>query len=317
MKNKVLILFVLVIFLGCKEDEPDLTTDSNSAVLEEIIDLAEANSINRLTIDWGDTRERANNALNEEGFEQAIRTLLRILGDNHSSYRSSDVTYYESTFFCNASDLSIGDIPENIGYVAVSGFNGSGDEGVAFAQAIQQELQTGIDHAANSWIVDLTNNTGGNMYPMIAGIGPLLGNNVLGFFIDPLGQESIWGYDGGVSYINSRTNNPITTVPDALENFAPETKVAVIIDNLTISSGEATAISFIGRPNTRFFGEASCGLSTANRAYSLSNGDLFVLTTSVMADRNKNPYGGAIEPDETFDNAEDLTARVIEWLQEE
>lgn len=97
-----------------------------------------------------------------------------------------------------------------------------------------------------------------------------------------------------------------------MEIFPSEVKVAVLMDNLTISSGEATAISFIGRPNTRFFGESTCGLSTVNFTYTLSNGDLFVLTQGTMADRNQNPFGGPITPNETFDNSEDLRARVIE-----
>ena len=30
------------------------------------------------------------------------------------------------------------------------------------------------------------------MWPMVAGVGPLLGEGVIGYFIDPPGVESVW-----------------------------------------------------------------------------------------------------------------------------
>lgn len=94
-------------------------------------------------------------------------------------------------------------------------------------------------------------------------------------------------------------------------------KIAVIIDNETASAAEATAISFIGRPNTRIFGERSCRLSTGNSAFELSNGVIFKLTTAIMEDRNQNPNGEQVAPDESFNTTNDLQAHVQEWLVEE
>lgn len=58
--------------------------------------------------------------------------------------------------------------------------------------------------------------------------------------------------------------------PYRLRHDAP--KVAVLIDNGTASSGEAVLIAFQRRPDTRTFGNATCGLSTANQEYMLSDG---------------------------------------------
>jgi len=59
-------------------------------------------------------------------------------------------------------------------------------------------------------------------------------------------------------------------------------KIAVVIGT-TASYGEAATISFKEMSNARFFGEKTCGLSTANASISLSNGDRFILTTATMA----------------------------------
>ena len=72
--------------------------------------------------------------------------------------------------------------------------------------------------------------------------------------------------------------------------------VAVLVDNGVASSGEATFIAFRRRANTRSFGVATCGLSTANRGFVLSDGALLTLTVSVMADRARRCMGIASTP---------------------
>ena len=47
------------------------------------------------------------------------------------------------------------------------------------------------------WIVDLRGNTGGNMWPMVAGVGPVLGNGVAGFFVPPVGASTPWSFPEG------------------------------------------------------------------------------------------------------------------------
>lgn len=314
MKKFIIILVLGSLISSCKKEEE--TQIQRPAVLGEMINLAEEHSINRLTIDWAATRETINQTFDEEGFEEAVRVLLRIMDTNHSFYRSETLFIYESVLTCTPSNYTFGDFPESIGYVEVGGFSGTTDQAVIFADNIQNDIQQGTAEGKDRWIVDLSGNGGGNMYPMVAGIGPLVGDNVLGYFIDPNDIETSWGYQSGFSFIGSSAN-PVTTVTDPKELLDPSTKVAVIIDNQTASSGEAAAISFIGRPNTRFFGKASCGLSTANITYPLSNGASFILTVSVMADRDKNRFGNQIQPDETFDNSTELQARIESWLLED
>ena len=150
------------------------------------------------------------------------------------------------------------------------------------------------------------------MWPMIAGVGPLLGEGVLGYFIDPLGRESAWEYRNGAS-LNGGFAAANVTSPYRLRR--PQPKVAVLVDNAVASSGEATLIAFIKRPDTRVFGVPSCGLSTANSGYPLSDGANLNLTNSVMADRGKARYGDRVSPDELIADATQVGPRAIAWLQ--
>ena len=152
---------------------------------------------------------------------------------------------------------------------------------MTFADAIQRRIAA-LDHDdLAGWIVDLRGNGGGNMWPMIAGVGPIVGEGILGYFVDPVGVESVWEYPTGASFLDGAQYARVTT-PYILRRQNP--RVAVLTNNGVASSGEAVAIAFRQRPNTRSFGTATCGLSTSNRGYPLSDGAVLYLTTSVMAD---------------------------------
>ena len=86
------------------------------------------------------------------------------------------------------------------------------------------------------------------------------------------------------------------------------------MDNGIASSGELIAISFIGRENTRSFGASTCGLSTSNSPFKLSDNYSLNLTTAYLADRNNNLYGITVDPDIVTTN-EDIIQNAVEWIE--
>jgi hypothetical protein len=147
---------------------------------------------------------------------------------------------------------------------------------------------------------------------MIAGLGPILGEDTVGFFINPAGFWSGWEYSGFASRVNGNVAQSVTN-PYTLRTPGP--KVAVLIDGRVASSGEAAAIAFKQRPNTRFFGTPTCGLSTANVTFPIDGASL-VLTVAKMADRTRFVYGDTLVPDEFISNVQDQLDRAITWLHE-
>ena len=91
-------------------------------------------------------------------------------------------------------------LPATIGYVKVDRFSGIGPEAAAFANGIQQAIMSADRDDLIGWIVDVRGNLGGNMWPMVAGVGPVLGEGVIGYFIDPTGVENVWEYRDGASW---------------------------------------------------------------------------------------------------------------------
>lgn len=130
-------------------------------------------------------------------------------------------------------------------------------------------LQDHLD--ARGVIVDLRGNTGGNMYPMITSVSPLLPDGII------------------IKFKSRKRTTPITleyvvnsyrTVPGSIGKVPSSTPIAILTSGLTASSGEATLLCFRGLDNARTFGSPSAGYASGNVTHTLSDGYLFAITRS-------------------------------------
>ncbi len=236
---------------------------------------------------------------------------LRKVGDNHSFY----ISKRSMENFSKKQKDSIGFgyqlLEGSIGYLNIPGFLSTDYKVVDdFANRIHNAIKE-LDNRENikGWIVDLRNDVGGNMWPMVLGLSPLIGNDVPGYFKSG-NQSDAYGWK-----ISSPSNGVTIKEPYRLKN--PETKIAVLYSKKTASSGEMTAICFIGKPNSRSFGEVTAGYTTGNQIYNLSDGNIFVLASTYVLDRNKKKYMGSIIPDVLIEKSADM--KVMEhakaWLK--
>jgi carboxyl-terminal processing protease len=285
----------------------------------EILNTMQANSINRDRINWSDFRDqviqRASGAQTITDLYPAISLALGLLDDHHSFYQAAGGGGLGNPRFphCAAVTPRTPAVPSDIGYVKVTGFaDVTFGADLAFADSIQQQIRNADSARLAGWIVDVRGNGGGNMWPMVAGVGPVLGEGVAGYFVAPSDDPIAWSFRNGMA-LNGTTEIARTTATYAL--LAPEPRVAVLTDNQVASSGEAVVVSFRGRPSTRSFGSATWGVSTSNTGFSLSDGAMLVLTTKLMADRNRVNYGMSIPPDETIDGDAEVVQRAIQWLR--
>ncbi|MBZ9750681.1 hypothetical protein K7W42_07375 [Deinococcus sp. HMF7604] len=158
--------------------------------------------------------------------------------------------------------------------------------------ALLREL---AEQGAQRWVIDLRLNLGGNMWPMVAGLGPLLGDGLLGAFVR--GEERwCWWHRDGQAGMDAEPICQVSGLP--IGTLAPESPVAVLNSPLTASSGEIVTVSCLGRSGTRLFGEATRGLTTCNSMYPLPDGATLFITTALDADRTGTVYDTALLPDE-------------------
>ena len=287
--------------------------------LDQLLAIMQSNSVNRSSIDWTAFREAvyraAGNAQSIAETESAVSTALGLLGDHHSFVIKSDDTYILNPNPlppCTDPVVPTPQVPASVGYVRIEAYlNGTQTENVLFAVSMQNRIRASDSAAVQGWIVDLRGNSGGSMWPMIAGVGPILGEGTVGAFIDPNDLVTLWAYADGASLLGGTAK---VQVPAPCQLRRRDPRVAVLIDCRVASSGEATAISFVGRPDTRFFGTPTRGLSTTNSGFLLSDGATLALTTGFMADRNLVKYARPVMPDEIISSSDQVAERSIEWL---
>ncbi|MGH8036782.1 MAG: S41 family peptidase [Stenotrophomonas sp.] len=273
----------------------------------EAMDVIAANALNagKLPPNFAARWQPADDATAGEA-RQAIGQVLTALDDGHSFLLDPDrlaaMPRQERSVFRLARFKLL---ERGVGYVEVPGFLGNDPALRArYTASITDALQAGTRAGVRGWVVDLRDNGGGNMWPMLAGLEPLLRNQTLGWFQRRDGSRRAW-------------RNDVTDGAAQVKDLG-QLPVAVLTSRTTASSGEAVVVAFQGRPGTRRFGMPTRGLSTGNAGYPLKDGTVLQLTTTSFVDRAQHVYGGPIPPDErslspSLSDGDEVAAK--RWLQ--
>ncbi|RPD43976.1 peptidase S41 [Hymenobacter sediminis] len=171
---------------------------------------------------------------------------------------------------------------------------------------LQAQIKEQDTPSLKGWLVDLR----GNMWPMLVGVGPIVGEDTLGYSFDANNAKIAWRYEKGKALADGDVEAE-TATHYTLKSTNPI--VAVLTDTLTASSGEAVAVAFKARKHTRSFGTGTCGVSTGRSRFTLSDGSVILLTSNVLADCRLKRYGYSLAPDEPCKPAE-VVMRAIAGL---
>lgn len=162
------------------------------------------------------------------------------------------------------------------------------------ADSLQSVIARLDSRNISHWIIDLRKNSGGNCWPMLAGIGPLLGDGVYGYFVSGSSRIPITYRDGSAfqgKHVLCRVSNR------GYRTQSDRKSIVVLTGRKTVSAGEIVALAFKGRAQVCLIGEPTAGLTTANATYSLSDRSLLVLTVCQEADHMGRICEGSIQPD--------------------
>jgi C-terminal processing protease CtpA/Prc len=297
------------------------------AYLNDTLDYIQANALLRDSVNWPMVRREAlalaQDAQATADTYRAIRFVLLQLNDRHSNLLDPETARRLSS----VPDVALPQgqrFEEKFGYLTVPSFRGGAEPATRYIASGQQQIQS-LDGAGTcGWVLDLRRNDGGNMWPMLATIGPLLGEGEVGAFINSSGERVPWSYREGQALLNGEVLASGPTLPLR----SPMPPIAILTDRYTASSGEAITIAFRGRPATRSFGEGTAGVPSANVVKTLSAGAQLLLTVFRDTDRTGRVYGHneSIAPDESvegyFTYAEDpkrdkVLPAALAWLRQQ
>lgn len=236
------------------------------------------------------TMDEAHSCVEDAGY---------VAGGKHTFLRApvTDTTTYPEV----APEVRM--IDEGILHIVLPAHTGVKVSDSLYIHTVYDCLQEHLD--AKGVIVDLLENTGGNMYPMIAAVSPLLPNGVI------------------LKFKSRKRTMPITLeyvlesyqiAPDSIGKIASSTPVAILTSPHTGSSGEATLLCFRGLDNVRTFGGPSAGYASGNVTHLLADGYMLAITHSCDVARTGEVFcNDPIEPDV---HTETPLEDAVRWITE-
>jgi carboxyl-terminal processing protease len=316
------------------QEPPEGISPAARTYLEQALDLMQQNALNKSSIDWPhlrtETTARASHAKATADTYPAIAFALTQLKEHHSFLQfpdnlpasqkeaiTAEINKIRGPSESDANQSPFAPQKEMQGHLDRRGgkvfahvvvpmcvakyaeWEKNAGDFQEFAEKLHSLVMDLQAQKPDGWLIDLRGNRGGNMWPMLAGIGAVLGEGDLGTFVSADGELVPWFYKAGKA--GTRDSKGDVEIAAHVEKppFAlPELPwVAVLLDRSTGSSGEAVAISFARRPRARSFGEHTAGFSTSNERYPLSDGAALFLCVGIEADRTGHRYPDGLDPD--------------------
>jgi carboxyl-terminal processing protease len=167
--------------------------------LDSAFAIVRRGSLWRDTVTWSrvepEVRAIAAGSETAADTHAAIRALLARLGDHHSFLMKPQGAAAFRTGGAENPRPLVRVQTDGIGYISVPAYSGI-DKAAAesYVRAVHDSLARAVTNGAGTcrWILDLRANGGGNMWPMLAGLRPFVGEEGLGSFVSATGSDPLW-----------------------------------------------------------------------------------------------------------------------------
>lgn len=285
------------------------TQDSIHFFFNKLIDIMKSGYVYKENVDWETIEPQIHENLKQYATFQSslkeVTTLFDFAKADHCKLEYNNTSFVGNFLGPSLKDFSeqwvkkytakpsfeVKVLDDNIGYILMPKIVYDHNKSKKI-QTIAQDMYDVINNvkSANNikgWIIDLRFNTGGNCQPMLMALYDFLGDNEIWGVLNSNKEKirSVQLTKG--KYIDESKKLGQVKVKGALLD---KTKVALITNMATGSSGEVTALAFKGRENTIFIGEKSNGKTTANMIVDLPFGAYMTLSMGFDCDRNENFY---------------------------
>lgn len=253
---------------------------------------------------WEEQKEKAMSEIESvssvEETYQIIEESLKVAGGKHS-FLMLENDFQEQK---GKDEMPVSERLEDIAIIKLPAIIDAQNNGKEYAERILTFLHANQD--IKGVVIDLQNNTGGDMGPMVTSVSPLLPDGEILFFKD--GQNKY-----PVTLKNGQVTGGGTEVVTTIEPFKLDVPVALLTDEKTASSAEALLMSFIDLDRVQTFGQSTAGYASANASYPLFDGTTMLLTTAF----NQTPKGQIFyeEPIPVAHETENPLEEAINWLK--
>ena len=289
MRNTCFTILLALLFTGC--------VDGNKAYVRKAVSIMDKQGIFATGSEWVIAKHVALEAVPEnlDDARELVRNVGKFAGGKHTFLKTvSEVTEDETSTDWEMPSVSIES--DGIAVIKLPPFSGNHDEVIRYAKTVLDAVPDDIKGV----VIDLIDNRGGNMYPMIAAVHRFIpDDDILRFRTR---KRTQW------------IQLPYVVQGTGVEQMSRiECPVAILTNEWTASSGEATLLCFRGLDYVRVFGSPTAGYASANQPFTLPGGDQLILTTGCDVARTGEVFcDDPIDPDVLTDTPLEAA---IEWIK--
>jgi len=338
----LLTIFTSLILLSCKKDKSNsYIPNSNENSYYQILSLIEQNSIKKNEINWSDIKKEVKDSINTfkntEDIYRAIRYTLKLINDRHSNLwtlkESNEIKWHSDSSTLLETRVIDGDI----GYLKLNnGLECENEKITDFYRTALRKVLLQIDSSSNisGWVIDLRDNSGGDVSCETLGLSPLFAQPLIGIFCN--NKHAFTNVVCTKSVLIVQGVRVDTLICDSILKNQHK-KIAILVGKNTASAGEFLAIAFKFQNNTKIFGSKTYGATSSISFFDFTDTTKLVMDTTkfVMAkldmtrlvkaklnlattnfcDTNKNLYKEGITPDIICDSAMCIKM-AVEWIKQ-
>lgn len=233
----------------------------------------------------------------------AIKKALSVGGGKHSMLMTKSESQNTTESYDEV--LPIVSLNGDIAIIKLPDFLGTAEAGQKYAKVAEDFIHENRNKIKGV-VLDLRGNTGGDMGPMATAVSSLLPDGELVYY-------HYRSYDVPVTLKNGVVSNAGTGGKSLYPEEKLNVPVAILIDDMTASSGEALTLCFRGLENTRTFGAPTAGYTSVNMLYNMYDGAQMYLTVAFDKARTGEIFKEtSIEPDVATDSPLEAA---LEWLR--
>lgn len=320
------VLGLLAAVSGCTaSSEPAFANPKVHSYVMSALQFMDTYGINAGTAKWRTTREETiRKTAKATSYQQTYGALMIATwaagGSTHSSFHSAEGTKDIYKALGDGDQLPTVSLTGDVSTVMLPTHE---SEDPAKAQTYANTAANAITQlgprTSCGWIVDLRQDDGGNVYPMLAAVSPLLTQGRLVSFVHRDGAKSwITLERSSVVYqATASTSHRMATANVPGSSFTDH-PVAVLQGPYTGSSGEAVLLAFTSQKNVRTFGQITAGLASGNVAKTMPDGATITLTSSWDSNRNgTRTYPHGIPPTVATSVGADTVTTATTWLHDQ
>jgi C-terminal processing protease CtpA/Prc len=264
-------------------------------LLDSTISIMQQHSVNARLVNWGKMRK------------QSLDDAKRL----SSPYQLGPV---------KGAGVKTALLEDNIGYLRIPGMQFTGKQDTdKNAQQLNDSLCYLLDRHVKGLVIDLRQNGGGAMYPMILGVQQLLEKGQIGSF-ESKKSEKWYLTDDSFSF----DTTVLATIKPRCAIDGRTIPISFLISPPTGSSAEFLLIAFRGRPKTVLVGTKTAGFISGIEGFQINDAASVLLSTSYGKDRSGTVYKAAFKPDilvtsvDSFNNLseDEKVKQAVKWLKQ-